>query len=414
MSAPWKDKKLVAAMACISVAATCMIGGYEFVRSTAASMFLDAFGSRAMPYAMTVVPAAMFLLIYSYGRTLTRLGSLLTLQASLALSALTFLACYAALRAGFKPAVAVLYVFTEAYIVILVEQFWSFIDSTLDPAGAKVFNGPICGGASIGPILAGLLVKSYARQIGSEQFVLLSALSLLPAAALSYAAYRLAGEPTPSERAPHRGLDALSLRLVAHTRVLLLIGCVITLTQVFATVSSLRFYQILEAAIPLKDERSAYLGGFWGIKTNSLAMVLQFVITPLLLRRLPLKAVLVGMPALHIATSLWLLASPSLASASLCLMLFKGIDYSVFRAAKETLYIPLSYDARYRAKQVVDAFNYRFSKGATAGLVSLVQTGLGALPGWAYPAAALAAAGSWLAAAFPLSAEAERSQAGAL
>jgi AAA family ATP:ADP antiporter len=153
--------------------------------------------------------------------------------------------------------------------------------------------------------------------------------------------------------------------------------------------------------MPNQDARSAYLGAFWAM-VNGLAFLMQFVATPLLLRRLPLAALLVGIPVLHICTSGLMLSHPALWTAALALLLFKGLDYSVFRASKEILYIPLSFDARYRAKQVVDAFNYRFSKGAAAGIISLINGLGGALPGWAYPAASLLAAGSWALAALPL------------
>ena len=57
------------------------------------------------------------------------------------------------------------------------------------------------------------------------------------------------------------------------------------------------------------------------------------------------------------------------ASAGLAYMAFKVIDYSVFRAAKELLYIPLSFDRRYRAKELIDVFGYRFGKGGMSLLV---------------------------------------------
>ncbi|HAH05313.1 MAG TPA: hypothetical protein DCM05_02130 [Elusimicrobia bacterium] len=395
------DARKAWAMACISASAAFLVGGYEFVRSTTASLFLEAFGSSAMPYAMTLVPVLMAVLIYLYGKVLSRLGPLKTLQLSFGLTALAFALAYAAVKSGSRTAVAALYVFAEAYIVILVEQFWAFIDSTLDPSKAKVYNGPILGGASLGPILAGTLLSRFAVSLGSETFILLSGAVLLPTAALAYAAYKLAGEPQPSAAEREGRLGAVHLRLILDTPVLLLIALVVSLSQVYATMTNLRLYQLLEVAIPLKDARSAYLGAFW-TQCNAVAFLMQFVLTPLLLKRLPLKALLMGIPAIHAATALALLLHPSLGSAALALMLFKGLDYSVFRASKEVLYIPLSYDARYRAKQVVDAFNYRFSKGATAGLLSLVQSLLGVLPGWAYPAAALAAAAAWLAAAAPL------------
>jgi len=388
-------------MACISVAAACMVGGYEFVRSTSASLYIAEFGSGNMPYAMALIPVLMAACILAYGSALSRFGSLRTLMLSLVLSAAVFSACYIAVRSGMRWAVAALYVFTEVYIVVLVEQFWAFINSTLDTPRAKAYNGPILGGASIGPIAAGALLKTFATRLGSEAFILLAAAALLPTLALSYAAYRLAGEPRPSPQEEGGLAGPLNLKLVLGTRVLLLIAAVVALSQVFATTVNLRFYEILEGAMPLKDERSAFLGSFWA-STNSLGFCLQFILTPLSLKHVSLGVLLVGVPAAHIFTSGLLLLHPGLWTAGISLMLFKGLDYSLFRASKELLYIPLSYDARYRAKQVVDSFTYRFSKGATAGVISLFKAGLGGLPGFALPAAALAAAAGWVFMAFRL------------
>jgi len=397
---------LVPAMACISLSAACLVGGYEFARSTVASLFIEAFGAGRMPYAMTLVPVLMAVLIYCYGRALTRWGSLWTLQISLGLSAAAFFAAYAALRTGWKPAVAGIYVFTEAYIVILIEQFWSFINSTLDQSRAKTFNGPILGGASVGPLLAGFALNRFASVLGSELFVLLAGVALIPAAALAYAAYKLAGEPRPTvaERGPSAG--PLRLRLILDHKVLLYMAGVVALSQFFAVATNLRLYELLETAMPNKDLRSAYLGTFWA-QVNGLAFLMQFVATPLALRRLPLAMILVGIPLVHVCTAGLMLAHPGLAVAAAALLIFKGIDYSIFRASKELLYIPLSFDARFRAKQVVDSFNYRFSKGAAAGLISLAKGLLGALPGWTFPAISLAAAGAWAAAAVPLARKAQ-------
>jgi len=404
------ERDLVLAMACISLSAAFLVGGYEFARSTVASLFIEAFGSGPMPYAMTVVPVLMAALIYGYGRVLSRLGSLWTLQLSMGISAAAFLAAFPALRCGCKSAVAVLYIFTEAYIVILVDQFWSFINSTLDQSNAKTFNGPILGGAAVGPILAGLALNRFAAALGSRLFVLLAGLSLLPAAGLAYAAFRLAGEPQPSAEERGGKLGPLHLRLILDNRVLIFIAVVVALSQFFAAATNLRLYELLESTMPHNpDARSAYLGVFWAL-VNGLAFLMQFAATPLVLRRLPLAAVLVGIPMVHTLTAGAMLASPTLTAAAAALLIFKGLDYSVFKASKEMLYIPLSYDARYRAKQVVDSFNYRFSKGAAAGCISLAKSLLGGLPGYAYPAVSLAAAGAWIAASLPLARSARPSR----
>ena len=58
------------------------------------------------------------------------------------------------------------------------------------------------------------------------------------------------------------------------------------------------------------------------------------------------------------------------------------------------LYIPLSFDARYRAKQVIDSFGYRFAKGGSAGVITVIGFAL-AIPGAAYSITAMVMAILW-------------------
>ena len=39
------------------------------------------------------------------------------------------------------------------------------------------------------------------------------------------------------------------------------------------------------------------------------------------------------------------------------------------------MYIPLSFDSRYRAKELIDVFGYRFGKGGMSLLVAILQKG---------------------------------------
>jgi AAA family ATP:ADP antiporter len=124
--------------------------------------------------------------------------------------------------------------------------------------------------------------------------------------------------------------------------------------------------------------------------------VLQFVVTPILLWRLPLALVHVALPALHVLAAMALLLRPSLTTGATAFLLFKGCDYSLFRAAKEILYLPLSYDERFRAKSVIDAFAYRCAKGVCSGLIGLAGLLAGPLPASLYPQLAMLAEGLWL------------------
>ena len=70
----------------------------------------------------------------------------------------------------------------------------------------------------------------------------------------------------------------------------------------------------------------------------------------------------------------------------------KALDYSVFRAGKEILYIPLSYDEKTRGKAIVDMLTYRVAKGGASmalaglellgGVMLIAGTTLGIIAIW--------------------------------
>ena len=143
------------------------------------------------------------------------------------------------------------------------------------------------------------------------------------------------------------------------------------------------------------------------MKVNIFSFSMQFLLTPLLLRSVRTRWIQAGIPLVHICTCAFMLARPGIFSAGLAFLLFKGMDYSIFRASKETLYIPFSYDTRYRAKQVADAFSYRFSKGATSLALAFV-TAAGAASAALYAGAGLLFSGIWGALTLPLTAGADK------
>ena len=148
--------------------------------------------------------------------------------------------------------------------------------------------------------------------------------------------------------------------------------------------------------MPEKDARTAFLGYFW-TGVNGGAALLQFIVAPLLLPRLSLRLLHAGIPVLHMLAAVLLFLHPALGVGAFAFLVFKSVDYSLFRAAKEILYMPLPFDARYRAKEIIDAFGYRASKGGAAGVVagiSLLATS--PLPVALYPVTAMATAAVWL------------------
>ncbi|MCE2415846.1 hypothetical protein J4G07_17835, partial [Candidatus Poribacteria bacterium] len=115
-------RRLIYAAISISGAACFVLFGYEFIRSVSSSLFIEAYGAENLPRGMVAVPPSMIVMLYCYGRLLSWLGATRALAITSLFSAILILGCYAALSRGMSFAAAIIYVFREAYIVIVIEQ----------------------------------------------------------------------------------------------------------------------------------------------------------------------------------------------------------------------------------------------------------------------------------------------------
>lgn len=365
-------KRIIYAAFAISFAASFLLCGYEFIRAVSTSLFIEAYSAENLSLVWVAISPSLLVLLYIYGRFLSRYGASRTLAITSLLSGALIFACYLALIYKIKFAAAIIYVFREAYIVIIIEQFWSFVNSTLTDRQAKIINGPFCAIASVGSVAGGLLVGQLAEPLGTKPLLMFAAVSLIPAAILGVAAYTIAGEPKPSvaEEGGRRG--HLGAKTFFSSKYLVFLGILILCTQIISTVLDIRFNLLVENEIIDTDARTAYYGNFYAM-LGAISAFLQLVIVPSALRYISLKIIHACIPIVHLFNALVLTLNPTLRTGATAFLSFKALDYSLFRAGKELFYIPLSYDERYRAKQIIDSFTYRFGKSSCGGVISLIN-----------------------------------------
>ena len=345
--------------------------GYELIRSPSESIFLSYFQAQQKPYALSLAPLLIFIFIYLYGIALSKYGSMKAMAISFIFTFINLSFFYFLLLYYPNKYLAFLFlIFKESYVVIISEQYWSYINSILKNEEGKIFNGPIAGLGATGSLLGGWFISNYAKYFKTETFIFFSMLCLLPALILFILSYKDTGEPLPNKDEEYGKKGHLHLSILKENKTVLSIVIMIFLTQIIATLFDVNFTSYVKQNFIDKDLRTAFLGDFW-MKVNIVSFSMQFIFTPIILKKFKEKTILTIIPFIHIFTSIYLLINSNIFSASLAFLLFKSMDYSIFRAAKEILYIPFSYDTRYRAKQVADAFTYRFSKGFTSVILSI-------------------------------------------
>lgn len=377
----WSVSKETQVPLLMAVAAFFLLAGYECIRSAATSLFVKDYGVDNLPAVVMLVPLGVLGFLYVYGLLLNRFGARGTLFLSTIGSGILIVAGYVLRESGFKPASPLLFVLGQAYVVLIIEQYWSYINSVISSATARRLNGPVCGISSLGAIAGGFFTSAVAEQVGTSQLLLCAALACIPASFISLYAHRIGGEP----RGEHTGLaettvpgrrkwkELIGLHLFAREPILIWILAIVMATQFVAAMTDFAFQGALAEVITDTDARTAFLGGIYA-RMNILAMFLQFIAAPVLLAWLRYDWVNIAIPTVQIGTCTWAVVDPSLTSTSVAYMVFKAMDYSIFRAAKEVLYIPLSFDGRYRSKELIDVFGYRFSKGGASLSVTVAAS----------------------------------------
>ena len=394
--------QVAAMMAC---AAMFTLAGYEFIRSASTVLFKNAYGAENLPLVMAVMPIVVLGGIAIYARTLSALGPRKTLLVTTLGSGFLIFCCYLAVISGLKEITPVLFLLKEFYIVLLIEQYWSYINSNLDADGAKKLNGPITGLAGLGGAAGGLLVGATATSWGTEAMLLIAALTLIPAALISNFAYHRFGDPELPEQVAKQG--QMGWGVIKQNKTLTYLLIIVLLSQLVAAVLDFKFQGLLSIEFAGRpDEETAFQGRFWGT-LNSSVLLLQFVLIPIFMSLVSLRLVHILMPTIHLIAITIAVIEPTIWTVGVALFLFKAFDYSLFRAAKEVLYVPLGFDARYRAKEFIDIFGYRTGKGGSSvGIVALQN--LGVAMSAIYLPIAFAATAIWLALIFPLTKHADK------
>lgn len=365
--------------------ASFLMFGYELIRSSANSLLKAHYGNWGISGSLAFTPLSLMSLLMLYNLGISKLGPKRTLLVTMFASPIVML--IGAWSANGWGAV-LCFLVREAYVVILVEQFWSFITSIASTDQLKRWNGPIIGISSMGAIAGAVVLGLIAKQWSLPMLITMGCFFFVPSAFLSMMAYRFASP----ERLRGSSKIEMGIGEVFRHRTLTIILLMVVCSQVLSTCFELVFQDGLSRQFPDPGEQTAHSA--WTFAwINAISCALQFLVVPVLLLRVSGSWVQLGLPLIHVTSAVAVLCigDPRLYTGAY--VLFKSLDYSVFRATKELMYVPLDFNIRFRSKEWIDVFGYRVSRGVAAGAVSLLQL---ASDAFVLAAIALGAAMIWL------------------
>ncbi len=296
------------------------------------------------------------------------------------------------------------FIWLSVFNLFVVSVFWSFMNDLFDNAQARRLFGFIAAGGTAGAIAGPAATTLLVTHLGASTMLLLSTglLGLAVFCIRRLIAWHQVQEAAAADPAADRQEAALGggildgVRLVVRSPYLLGICLLIVL---FASLSTFLYFQQAQIVRDAFDDPATRTAVFaaMDLAVNTLTLFAQVFATGRLVNRLGLGRTLALVPLLLSAGFLLLGLFPLLPVLVTVQVLRRAGNYAVMRPAREMLYVVLTREEKYKAKNFIDTVVYRggdaLSSWLYAGLRSL---GLG-LSGIAWLAVPACLVWAWIA-----------------
>lgn len=352
----------------------CISAEYAIVRPVSSSLLISNYSSSILPYAWLLTVPLNFLLVFLYNRYLPKTG-ILPMFFLISSAVVAGSVSMALIGSQISLLSFLFYLWKEVYILLMFQQLWSMIHTTIATEKAKYLYGVLFGVGGIGGILGSFVPGFFAVSFGSESLLYLTIPLYIVLGFAFVLAYKESALVSKNLE-PKRDLSTKTLfegfTLISRSKVLIYILCTVFFMQLASALTELQFTSFLEKTVMGKDLRTQYCGKIMGI-ANVATTFLQFVGTFLILHVLGLKKSHFAVPLFLGCNALGVLFFPVFGMVSYSYIMCKAVDFSLFGVIREMLYIPLSTDEKFRAKAVIDVFVHRSSKAFASFFVFFVQ-----------------------------------------
>jgi AAA family ATP:ADP antiporter len=301
--------------------------------------------------------------------------------------------------------------------MVAVAQFWAFAnDVYTSERGRRLF--PLVGvGATLGAALGSLLATLVFGGIGPYVLMLIAAVGLLVPVILTIVVNRRenasqAESRTVSEQPLAKGNG---FKLVLGNRYLLLIALMVLVFNLVNTLGGFMLNDLITqeadsriaAGLAPESERRdiiATLSGTVLTSVNILAFVLQTFAVSRIFKVIGVRGALFVLPLIALGGYTAVMVVPMLLVLQWTKILENSTDYSIQNTTRHALFLPTSREAKYNAKQAIDAFFVRTGDLLQAGVV-FVGTELLALTVRSFALVNVVLVGVWLALAVGIARE---------
>jgi len=278
----------------------------------------------------------------------------------------------------------VFFVWTSVFNLFVVSIFWSLMADLFRPEQAKRLFGFVAVGGTVGAVVGSSVTAFLAARVGPTNLLLVSAailgLAMLAARKLmsTVARSRIDDDPlrppTAQIEQPVGGGVFDGIRTAFASSYLLGIVGYMLLYTVTATILYFQQAEIVELSFADRAARTVFFAHI-DLAVNILTALTQIFLTGRIVRRIGVALSLAALPLVCVLGFAAMGVAPTLIAIAVFQVLRRSSNFAIARPCREMLYTVIPRSAKYKAKNFIDTFVYRF--GDQVGAWS--YSGLGAL-----------------------------------
>jgi ATP/ADP translocase len=371
----------------MSMISALILMSYALARGPSESLFLAYYQKNDLPWLGIVTGIAVFILVAVYNRILESKNLYMVFHGCFLLSGLSLMVllflndqpidtvkeAQGTLQGTYLTVfhlklpiglIAWIRVWSDLYIIVLVEIFWTLCNLNLPMKKHPFLYGLFGAVGTLGSMFGNFIVHKFAQPLGSQNLLLLviPVLFLMNLLALFLKGYfSITFKPKSSKQDQHTTHGLVDgFKMIYQSQYLSWLLLLVLFSQVTINLIDFEFSGILKETYRSADERTQIQGFLYGLVDVG-ALVLQLS-TGFLIYHLRVGGALIGIALLMLGFGFVAFMIPSFFWIANLRVMGKFSTYSLFKTAKEMLYVPLSYEEQTQGKSIIDILIYRQSK----------------------------------------------------
>jgi ATP:ADP antiporter, AAA family len=355
---------------------------YYVLKTVRESLILTEGGAEVKSYAAAGQAALLLLFVPAYGMLASRVNRIRLISWVSLFFASHLLLFYAAGVAGMRIGVP-FFLWIGIFNLVAVAQFWSFANDIYDEERGKRLLPLVGIGSQLGAWFGSAGASVVFAAVGAYRLLVVCAIGLAATVALTQWIDRRErrGHGTTAPVPVPPPMDRVGgFRLVLSQRYLLLIALLVLLLNVVNSVGEFVLGRLVAenaaAAVAAGTagglDQGTLIGQFYGRFfgwVNLAGLVFQMFLVSRLFKWIGVRGTLFVLPVVASLTYGMIAVLPILAIVGVVKVFENSTDYSINNTAKHALFLPTSREAKYKAKQAIDAFFFRAGDLLQAGIV---------------------------------------------